>query len=419
MSEKRNTNKENKKSLIPKFGPLHGLKVIDTCRYGACHLGATILAEFGAEVIHIDTPPFIPPTSDSYRFGKPLMPPSSENQVSAHGVQNGRNKLSFGVDFLKSQEGREIFEGLIQWADIFIEASRPGTLDRNGFSDDVLKKLNEKLSVIHLSGFGQTGPKKNDPAHDLDIQAYTGFASLIGYEREPLRVSWVIADYVASVWIAFSSVLAHLIAKSNGSGDIVDVAQYEMLVRILDPYYSLLATYPQTEEPKRHGNEHPDYFPYGFYRCTNGWISVSAPFPATWVRMRKLLNFPPSYDDIKFRETKREAIEESVKNWLSTKTVEEAEEILSLAGIPASKVNSINDFLNDQHVKSRNLIVSWKDENIGEVKGIGVVPNFASNPGKIWRGFPKIGQDNEIILHEILGLSDDKIKNLRERGVIA
>jgi crotonobetainyl-CoA:carnitine CoA-transferase CaiB-like acyl-CoA transferase len=419
MSDESVKNNKNKKSLVPKFGPLHGLKVIDTCRYGACHLGATLLAEFGAEVIHIDAPPFTSPTTDSYRFSEPLMPPYSENQVSAHGVQNGRDKLALGLNFLNSQDGKEIFEGLIKWADIFIESSRPGTLDRHGLSDSVLKKLNKKLSVIHLSGFGQTGPKRNDPSHDLDIQAYTGFASLIGYDEEPLRVPWVIADYITSIWIAFSSVLAYMTSRSSDQGDIVDVAQYEMLVRILDPYYSFLATYPQEEEPKRHGNDHPDLFPYRFYRCKDGWISVSAPYPATWVRMRKILDLPPSYDDIKFRETKREEIEEAIKNWIIIRTVSEAEEILGKAGVPTSRVNNIRDFLNDPHVKSRNLITSWKDENIGEVRGIGVVPKFALNPGKIWRGFPKMGQDTDSILHEILGLSDEKIKALREGGIIA
>jgi len=418
MSEGEKQITNGKENLVPKFGPLSGLKVIDTCRYGACHLGATILAEFGAEVIHVDTPPFEFPTSDSYRYANPLMPPDAKNQVSAHGVQNGRNKLFLGLDFLKSEQGKGIFKELIKWADIFIESSKPGTLERHGLSDDVLRNLNPKLSIIHLSGYGQTGPKKDDISHDLDIQAYTGFASIVGYDQEPLRVPWVIADYLTSVWIALSSVLAYLTTKSIGSGDVVDVAQYETLVRTLDPYYSLLATYPQVEAPKRYGNEHPDYFPYGFYKCQDGWVSVSAPFPATWVRIRKMLGLPPSYDDIKFRESKRREIEEKLKAWLSSRSVEQVEKILREEGIPSSKVNSIKDFLNDQHVKERNLIIGWRDENIGEVKGVSIVPKFAYNPGKIWRGFGKLGQDTQVILENIAGLSKETIADLRKRGVI-
>jgi len=419
MMNGEQNNKEEKKRIIPEFGPLRGLKVIDTCRYGACHLGATLLAEFGAEVIHIDTPPFEPPTSDSYRFSEPLMPPSAENQISAHGVQNGRNKLVMGLDFLKSKEGRDVFKDIIKWADVFIEASRPGTLSKHGFSDEDLKSINNKISIVHLSGFGQTGPKSGDPAHDLDIQAYSGFASLVGYEGEPLRVPWVIADYVSSIWIAFSSVLSYLTSKSKNHGDIVDIAQYEMLVRILDPYYSLLSTYPNSREPKRQGNEHPNLFPYGFYKCSDGWISVSAPYPATWTRLRRLLGLPEIYDDIKFRETKRSEIERTLKEWLSKKTVEEAEKSLKMESIPTSKVNSILDFLNDRHVKERDLIIEWEDCNIGKVKGIGVVPKFSSNPGKIWRGFPTFGQDTEKILSNILGYSQNVIKDLKEKGVIA
>ncbi len=405
-------------SLVPKFGPLRGMKVIDTCRFGACHLGATLLAEFGAEVIHIDAPPFASPTLDSYRYAEPLMPPFGEVQVSAHGVQNGRNKLCIGLDFLKSEEGKNVFKRLLQWADVLIESSKPGTFEKYGLSDDYLRTLNKRLSVIHLSGFGQTGPKKNKLAHDLEIQAFTGFASLIGYEKEPLRVPWVIADYVASVWIAFSAVLAYLTSKTLGFGDIIDLAQYEVLVRILDPYYSLLATYPQLDEPKRHGNTHSEYFPYGFYKCADGWISVSAPFPDTWPRLRKLLNLPEIYDNMEFRNARRGEIEETLRNWLSIKKAEDAERILNEASIPACKVNSIKDFLNDEHVKARNLIIEWKDENIGLVKGIDIVPRFSFNPGKIWRGYAKFGQDTEYVLKRILGFSDEKIKELRERGVI-
>jgi len=423
MTTDNEAEKGKSDSLIPEFGPLRGMKVIDTCRFGACHLGATLLAEFGATVVHIDAPPFHPSTiynySDNYRYAEPIMPRSGEVKVSAHGVQNGRNKLYMTLDFLNSEEGKETFKRLLQWADVLIEASRPSTFEKHGWSDDYIRSINPRLSVIHLSGFGQTGPKRNKLSHDLDIQAFTGFASLIGYENEPLRVPWTIADYVVSVWIAFSAVMAYIASKTLGFGDIVDLAQYEVFVRTLDPYYTLLATYPELDEPKRHGNTHPEYFPYGFYKCADGWISVSAPFPNTWPRLRKLLNLPEIYDNMEYRNARREEVEEALRKWLSTKKAEEAERILNGAGVPACKVNSTKDFLNDEHVKARNLIVEWKDENIGPVRGIGIVPRFYFNPGKIWRGYAKFNQDTEYILKKLLGYSNEKIKELREKGVIA
>lgn len=234
-----------------------------------------------------------------------------------------------------------------------------------------------------------------------------------------MRVPWVIADYVSSVWIAFSSVLAYMTTKSKGSGDIVDIAQYEMLVRILDPYYSLLATYPGAEEPKRNGNEHPNLFPYGFYKCSDGWISVSAPYPATWTRLRKLLGLPEIYDDIKFKESKREEIESKLREWLSVRTIVVAESTLKQNGIPTSKVNSVREFLDEPQVRERNFVVDWKDENIGNVKGLGIVPKFSLNPGKIWRGFPRLGQDTDVIMRNILGYPEERVRALKEKGVIA
>ncbi|MEM3448692.1 MAG: CoA transferase [Candidatus Micrarchaeia archaeon] len=410
------TSRKSRIPIVPEFGPLRDMKVIESCRYGACHLGTEILAEFGAQVIHIETPPFDGKGTDSYRLSEPLM--GEKNTISAHGVQNGRNKLSIGLDFLNSDAGKDIFKELLKWADVYIEASRPGTMDRHGLGDDKLHEVNPALNIIHLSGYGQTGRLSSYPSHDLDIQAYSGFLSLIGYSSEPLRVPWVIADYATSVWLAFSAVAAYIGSRKDGIGDSIDLAQYEAFVRILDPYFCLKATYPDSKLPERNGNEHPDYFPYGVYRCADGWITVSAPFESTWKRLRRILNLPDDYDNDSIKKAHRDEITDILNAWLSNKKSKEVVAFLNENGVPSSKVNSVSDLLTDQHVKDRELIIEWEDENIGNVRGIGIIPKFKYNKGKIWRGFPRQGEDTDIILKHVVGISDDEIKHLRSRGVV-
>lgn len=402
---------------VPRFGPLSGIVIIDTCRYGACHLATELLAELGAVVIHIETPPFKPPYSDSYRFAEFRIPPHGEVQICDHGAQNGRNKLSVALDFLNSDVGKEIFLELIKHADAYVESSRPGTLDKHGLSDDILLGANPRLVIVHLSAWGQTGPKRYDTGHDLDIQAFTGFLYQIGYENEPLRVPWTIADYGISPFLAFATLAAIYYSKRTGLGQVIDAAQYELFLRLLDPYLLDAATY-QVEPPERMGNDHPYYFPYGVYKCKDGWITISAPFPATWPRLRKLLGLPPEYDDENIRRRHRQEINRKIEDFLKDKTREEAVRILQQNGVPASVVHKISELINDPHVLSRGILIEWEDQNIGRVKGLGVVPKFSRTPGMIWRGFPRFGQDTCAVLRTLLNFDDDKLIYLHRNNVI-
>ncbi|MCI4366888.1 MAG: CoA transferase, partial [Thermoplasmata archaeon] len=170
-------------SVIPPFGPLQGVRVIDSGRLVAGPWAGTYLAEFGAEVIHIEGPPFAPPYSDPTRSLVPMLPPSAapESQVSESWVQYGRNKLSLGLD-LRRPEGRAVFLDLLRASDIWIESSRPGTYDRFDLSDAAVHAANPRLTVVHVSGFGQTGDpsRRAAPSFDLIGQAYSGFLSLQG-----------------------------------------------------------------------------------------------------------------------------------------------------------------------------------------------------------------------------------------------
>src|SRR5579863_566322 len=176
-------------SPVPAFGPLHGVRVVDTGRFVAGPWAATYLGEFGAEVIHVEGPPFRPPYSDPTRTLPPLLPedPGGRSRVSESWVQYARNKLSLGLD-LRPPEGRAVLLDLLARADIWIESSRPGSYDRLGLDDATVHGRNPRLTIVHISGYGQSGDRDRirAPSFDLIGQAYSGFLAIQGNpEPEP------------------------------------------------------------------------------------------------------------------------------------------------------------------------------------------------------------------------------------------
>ncbi|HEV2165576.1 MAG TPA: CoA transferase, partial [Thermoplasmata archaeon] len=167
--------------IVPPFGPLEGVRVIDSGRFVAGPWAGTYLGEFGAEVIHVEGPPFAPPFSDPTRSLPPLVPEgrTPPESVSESWVQYGRNKLSLGLD-LRVPRGREVFLDLVRQSDIWVESSRPGTYEKMGLSDAQVREANPRLTIVPVSGFGRSGDptRVGAPSFDLTGQAFSGFLSL-------------------------------------------------------------------------------------------------------------------------------------------------------------------------------------------------------------------------------------------------
>lgn len=402
-------------------GPLTGVTVVETARFMAGPFAATLLAELGATVIKVEPPPFAPPYFDGTRSTLNFLPVGSDAQtgISEHWVQNGRNKLSLALDYTKPR-GKEILMKLLQKADIWIESSRPGTFEKLGFSDEQVLKVNPRLVIVHVSGFGQSGDPQyvKRGAYDLIIQAYSGMMYVNGYaEREPLRINFTICDYVTSVWAAFAAVSALHYAKQTGKGQAVDIAMFEVVHRILD---NLAIRYFMFGEVRqRTGNDHPYHFPYEAYKALDGWVVIAAPFPDTWRKFAALIGLnEPMYEDQEKRFQHKESIMRKIEQWLSDKSAKEAEKILLDNGVPASVVYNIKDIAEDPHYKAREVHIEWTDPVAGKVKGVNVVPKFSGTPCRIWRGAPYLGSDNMWVLGDFLGLSNDEIDALKREGLI-
>lgn len=408
--------------LVPTFGPLSGLTVVDSARFVAGPWAATYLGEFGAQVIHVEGPPFVPPYSDATRLLPPLLPEGADAStgVSESWVQYSRNKLSLGLDFRRS-EGREVFLDLLRQADIWVESSRPGTYDRLGLSDREAWEANPKLAIVHISGFGQTGAPERvaGPSFDLIGQAFSGYLALQGRPDPdpPMRAGTAMNDTVTGLAAAAAAMMAYVHANRTGRGQSVDVAQYEMFFVLLENL--ALDYFARGVVRGRHGTGHARLFPYDVHASRDGWVVVAAPTQSTWERLLEMLGpTPADWHEPSYRLAHREEVGRRLDEFCGARSGVELEALGRAHDVAISRVYDIADIARDPHYRERGMFAEWSDPVAGRVKGAGIAPKFSATPGRVWRGAPWLGQDNEGILTVLLGYSPERFQSLRASGVV-
>ena len=407
--------------LVPPYGPLAGVRVLDSARFVAGPWAATYLGEFGARVIHIEGPPFEPPSADATRSLRPLLPGSAPaDQVSESWVQYSRNKLSVGVD-LRRPEGRVVFLDLARASDIWVESSRPGTYDKLGLSDGEVWKANPRLTIVHVSGYGRTGEPARvaAPSYDLTAQAFSGYLSLQGEPdpSPPMRAGTALNDTVTGLAAATAGLMGYIHAQKTGEGQAVDVAQYEVFFMLLENL--ALDYFMRGVVRGRHGTAHARLHPYDVHRAADGWVIVAAPTPDAWSHLKALIGFTESaFDDRDYRLAHREPVDRAVAEFCRSRSREELERLGREHDVAITRVLDIADIARDPHYREREMLLEWEDPIAGRVKGAGVAPKFSSTPGGVWRGAPWLGQDNDRVLSGLLGYGAGRISELRTAGVI-
>lgn len=408
--------------IVPPFGPLQGIRVLDSARVVAGPWASTYLGEFGAEVIHVEGPPFHYPFADPTRTLPPLLPEGApvDQSVSESWVQYSRNKLSVGLD-LKRAEGRGVFLDLVRKSDIWIESSRPGTYDGLDLSDATIHAANPRLTIVHVSGFGQTGrPERvGAPSFDLIGQAYSGFLGLQGNPEPdpPMRSGTALNDTVTGLSAAAAALMGYVHAQRTGVGQVVDVSQYEVFFTLLENL--ALDYFARGVVRGRFGNAHPRLYPYNLIRAADGWVVLAAATPASWNRLRDLLQLTdPRLNDPSFRNAHRELVDPAIERFCGGRTVEELERIGRENDTAISRVYRIDEIARDAHFRERGMFLQWDDPVAGPVKGAGIAPKFLTTPGGVWRGAPWLGQDNDAVLGGLLGYPPERIRTLRESGVV-
>jgi crotonobetainyl-CoA:carnitine CoA-transferase CaiB-like acyl-CoA transferase len=395
--------------------PLQGLTVIDCATHMAAPWAATYLGDYGAEVIKIEHPK----TGDTARcFG------AVKDGVGVFWKTLSRNKkcitLNLGVD-----EGREIFLDLIEKADILIENFRPGTLEKWGLSWDILSKKNRRLILLRCSGFGQEGPYSKRGGFGTVAEGMSGFAAANGHPNGPPTLPPnALADGVTSIHAALAIMTAvyERDVLGSGKGQVIDISLYEPLMRLMEASmveYSVLGTIPQ-----RMGNRLPSAAPRNAYITKDSqWVALSASAQPIAERVFHAIGRPELIHDPRFfdnpnRVKNVEELDQIIGKWIQDHPMQEVVDTFLNAGAVIGPVYSVDQIVKDPHFLYRESIVNLDDKDFGTVTMPNVTAKFSRTPGGIRHTGADKGEHNETIYQGMLGLSVDKIQELKERGVI-
>lgn len=393
----------------PTFGPLSGVKVVYQAVEVAAPTAAAMMADWGADVIWLENTYYGDTMRDTMFIKE----------------QARRNQRSVSMNPF-SEEGREVFFRLIKDADIFIQAGKGPTYERKGLGDDVLWEVNPKLVIVHVSGFGQYGSKEriSRPAYDHMIQAFGGYMAQNGTVDKPFAAAPIPGDYFTAVNTVGAALAGVIHARETGQGESIDVAMFEIMAR-MGLYYNINylnagITYPRPADRSQ------DLCGIGTFEAADGDIAIVL-YGAKenhWLLDKIGLGHLWGTEDIPDGSTAlwltnphAEEIQEHIEKWVKSKTLDELEALLAEANIPANRVYSIADMVEDEHYQARNCFIEWENREGKTIKGFKPVPEFKRNPGKVWRPMPKLGYDTEAVLAEA-GYSEEEIAHLAENGTI-
>jgi len=396
-----------------KGGALEGLRVLDLTRILAGPLCAQMLGDMGADVIKVEPPG----TGDDTRtWGPPFV-----NGESAYFLGVNRNKRSLTLN-MAVKSGQEILARLVKSSDVLVENFKLGTLEKWGITNDWLEQNAPRVIRCSITGYGSSGPDAALPGYDFILQAESGLMSICGEpEGTPTKYGVAIVDVVTGLY-ACNAILAALAARERtGRGQHVEVCLYDSGIAML---INVASNYLVTgRDARRFGNGHPSIVPYTTYPTAEGLIAVAvgndgqfARFAesaghAEWARDPRFAKNP---DRVTNRETLDGLIAQALKGGRSAAWIEK----LRAAGVPCGPINSVAEALTDPHTLARDMVRTVKHPTVGDLKMVGIPFRFGGTPGAIRRAPPLLGQHTEEVLGAELGLSAERIAQLRAEKVI-
>src|SRR2546427_5046822 len=411
----------NTPCVAPAFGPLEGIRAVGTGQLIAQPYIGTKLAEFGAEVIHVEKP-----GGDVFRFTAPQL----TRGPRAHGCDEAevtKNKLSMGLDFKKAR-GVELLMALWRISDVWMESSAPGTLERNGITNELALAVNPRLVIVRVSTYGQYGKEDylGRPGYDAIAQAFGGMMNLTGDPAgPPQRAKSYTGDYVTALTGWAATMMGLWEVMKTGRGQVIDLAQYEAVAQTNGNTLPLFtgegAVYGHT------GNRPPGFQPYDTFKCSDGWVFIGALAGAIYNRVPRFLGLDPeeySYDECSkdaaaVSSEKGCELDRRLRDYCAAHTAVEVETALNKAQIGCARVFNVRDQCNDEHYAAREMTTPVLDRQSGvPIRVFGVVPKMSLTPGRIWRGAPSIGDDTTDILSTMLCLSQSEIERLYMDGVV-
>ena len=385
---------------------LNGIRVIDISNFLAGPISSMFLGDFGADVIKVERPG----TGDEIRYWG-----HNKDGVGLMYKLVNRNKRSVTAD-LRTPLGVEIVKALVRDADIIIENYRKGTLEKWGLDYETLSKINPRLVMLRITGFGQTGPNSHRPGFGTLAEGYSGFASITGYpDRPPLLPGFGLADETSGLMGAYL-VLAALRERDqkSGRGQIVEFGIYEPLFTLLGPQ---VVDYDQLGIiQERNGSRLPFTAPRNTFRTRDDkWVSISGSAQSTFERMCEALNVPalindPRFLDNRLRIQNAEALDDALQDAILAFDRDTLIEIFDEFGAAVAACNDIAEIFEDPHFLARGNIVAVDDEELnGPLRMQNVVGNFSRTPGRVKHAGPKLGEHNRDILVNMLGFDPQRL----------
>ncbi|MDC1134260.1 CaiB/BaiF CoA-transferase family protein [Alphaproteobacteria bacterium] len=392
--------------------PLENLKVLDLSRLAAGNMVSHMFADFGADVIKIEKPG----KGDDLRNWK-------VNGISHWWAVYSRNKRSIALN-LKEEEGLNLLEELVKTADVFIENFVPGTLEKWGVGPEKLIKLNNKIIILRISGWGQTGIYKNAPGFGSLVEGMSGFASMTGEKgKGPLLPPTALADMVAGL-TGFGAILMAILAskKNDLGGQVIDLSLFEPLFSIIGPW---AASYQISgDTPKRMGNRSNVAAPRGIYRTKdNKYISLSASMQSMWEKLAKTIGQKELITDHRFltntdRLNNNDDLDDVISKFMRSSNRENLLKIFLDAGVTVGPVLDISELVEHPYILDREVLIEHEDTEFGNILMHQTFPRLSKTPGKITKSAPLVGENTDDILREI-GITDLQIQQLRKQNIIS
>jgi len=393
--------------------PLAGTTILDLSRVLSGPYCTMLAADMGARVIKIEHPVR---GDDTRAWGPPFV-----GTESAYYLSVNRNKESVAVDF-KTPEGRAIVDGLLARADVLVENFRPGTLDALGWSYAQLATRYPRLIHVSISGFGQNGPRAREAGYDAVAQAESGLMSITGDPDGPaVRLGVAIADIAAGMF-AFQGLLLALIARGRtGRGQLVDVSLLDSAAALLT--YQAGRYFATGTPPSRTGNRHMTIAPYDTFDTADGVLVLACGNDSQWQRLCGVLGLADLGADGRFQSNAGRVehyaeLRGALQARLESRALAPLVEMLRSSGVPCGGVRSIAEALADPQILAREMVTTVGHPTLGALEQLGLPVKLSSTPGAVRSAPPRLGEHTIDVLREDLGMSDERTRDLAERGVI-
>jgi crotonobetainyl-CoA:carnitine CoA-transferase CaiB-like acyl-CoA transferase len=396
-------------------GPLANIRIVDAATFIAAPFCSTILADFGAEVIKIEQPGLGDPLR---RFGTP-----TDCGDTFVWLSEARNKKSATLD-LRTPEGADLFRKLAAQSDVVVENFRPGTMSRWGLGYDTLSRLNPKLVMLSISGFGQTGPRSHAPSFARIAHAFSGLAYLSGEAGHTPVVpgSTSLADYMSGLFGAVGVLIALRHAETVGKGQHIDIGLYESVFRVLDEIAPVYAATGFVRE--RMGADTVNVVPHSHYLTADGsWVALACSNDRMWQRLARAMGRPelatdPLHATMQARLERRAEINALVSNWIAQLSITEILARCDEEEVPCAKLLSIDEIFEDPQYVARGNLWQVIDPRLGKLTIPAGLPRMSITPPELRSTGPALGAHNQEVFGGLLGLSAETLDDLSSRRII-